>query len=277
MTGTAPIDHALVARPWHRSLRSDGLALGLLLVAVLLTGSVTLLAQLLRHAGIALGHAIAGAGTRLGRGSQRAHFEFGLEKLRRCCELLLGLVLVGGALWLIRVGPEMSLALANQPPVLLALAATANFAWLLWAWPEEERRSAARGVQVVAQLLLTTAAMSQDGQLAHLGGLLAGVLIALLSLRHGARVVVDTVRDLIDRPVDPETLLPLLALIEEAGITLDLIRRLRSRQVGGRIFLELHLRVPPDEPLDRLSARLDSVSAALTKQPFEVDLAIKVH
>ena len=271
-----PLVHGLLARPWQRPLPHDLLALSLLALALAGTGSCCLAAQLVRHGGIAAGHALGAAGLRLSQGRLAARFAFGGDKLGRFGELLLGLVLVASALWLVRIGPEMARALAIRPPVLLALAATANFAWLLWTWPEERRRSVAQVVNVAAQVLLTVAALARDSEIALFGDLTAGLLVALLSLRHGARVVGDAVRDLVDRPVEPETLLPLLEAMEGAGVELETIRRLRSRRAGRRIFIELHLTVPPDETLDQLTARLERVTRALAREPYGVDLAVKV-
>ncbi len=272
-----PLAHSLVARPWHRPLWIDLLALSGLTIVVVLTGSLVLQAQVVRYAGIALTHAIAALGARLARGRQRGHYQFGLEKLGRCCELLLGLALVASALWLIRIGPESTLALARQPPALLAFVATANLGWLAWIWHEERARSGAWVVHVAAQLVLTAAALPRDAHVGHLGALLAGVLIAALSLHQGLRIIIDAVHDLIDRPIDAEALLPVLEALEGAGIGLETISRLRSRQVAGRFFIELHVRVPPDEPLPALVDRLRLADRAVADAGHSVDLVFKVH
>lgn len=272
-----PLAHGLVARPWHRALWVDLLALLTLVLVVILTGSFTLLAQAVRYAGFALTHAIAALGARLARGRRPGEYQFGLEKLGRCCELLLGLALVASALWLIRVGPELTLAMARQAPALLAFVATANLAWLLWIWPEEQRRSAARVVNVAAQVVLTLAAVPQDAHVGHFGALVAGVLLASVSLIQGLRITIDSVHDLIDRPVDAETLLPVLEALEGADIPLETISRLRSRQVGQRFFIELHLRVPSEETLPALTQRLRQADRAVAAAGHSVDLVFKVH
>lgn len=276
MTPGTPIAHGLVARPWRRGTGADLAALAALLAAVLATGSLCLLAQLVRHGGILLAHAIAAFGARLAEGPRRARYPFGLEKLGRCCELLLGLALVASAAWLVRLAPAMSDTLAGRAPLVLALVAVVHLAWLLWIWRDEERRPTARAVTVAAQLLLTLAAAAQDGAVARFADLAAGVLVALLSLRHGLRITIDSVRDLIDRPVDPETLLPVLETLEANGLPLEGIARLRSRQVGPRLFVELEPRPLPGETLADLLRRLEAAERAVRLAGHDVDLAFRV-
>lgn len=276
MRPATPIAHGLVVRPWQRGRAADLGALALLLGAALATGSLCLVAQLVRHGGIALAHAIAAGGARLARGRMRRQYQFGLEKLGRCCELLLGLALVAAAAWLIRIGPAVTLDLAGRAPAVAACAAVAHLAWLLWSWPEERRRSASRWVGFAAQLALTLAAVSQDPAFVRFGDLAAGVLVASLSLRHGLRIAIDAVRDLVDRPIDPETLLPVLETLEGAGIPLETIARLRSRQVGPRLFIELELRPRPDDTLEALTRRLASAGQAVRAGGHSVDLAFRL-
>ncbi len=277
MTAPGLLDHSLVARPRDHRIAGDLFALAALLAVALLTGSFCLLAQFVRHAGIAVGHAIAAMALRHASDRARSHYQFGYEKLGRCCALLLALALVASGLWLFVDGPALAVELGRQPPPLLAFVATANLLWLLWSWADERGRTAARGLGVSAQLLLTLAALLPDSHLAAAGDALAGLLIAGLSLVHGIHIAVDAVRDLIDAPARAAALERTLALLFAAGLDRRALRSFRSRQVGRKLFLELDLDLPEGETVAATRARLERAVTAVAGGSLGLDLSLRLH
>ena len=259
-------------RPWP----VDFAGLLLLVGAAVSTGSFCLLAQLLRSGALWFGRTLSGGILSLAQRRFPARFQFGYEKLQRCCDLLLGVMLVAGAAWLIAIGPSVAHLSLRQSPLLPAVAATANLAWLLWTWRQRMSSRTVHAVALVAQGLMTLGALSVDGHFWAHCDLLAGVLIAAIAFYQGLRNASDAVRELVDSPVQPDDLSTVLDAVLAAGIQREEISNLRARQVGGRLFLELQMKPLSGRSIEQLRARLERVAQAATRAVPRLDLSFKL-
>lgn len=270
------LEHRYVRRPGGRPLGRELASLVLLAVAGLLTSSVCLLAQALRHGGIALGYLVALGVLRVARRRGGALFDYGLEKLARLSELVLGLAMVGGSLALLSLAPSLSAAFSREEPAAIALAAVAYAAWLLWSWRAEAGRGWARAVGLVAAAALTVGALSGDREATLAADLFGGVALLGLAALQGALIFLDALRDVMDSPATRQRVAQALACLHAAGIEAGEVRHLRSRQLGETLFLELHVAPPDDEPLQSLQSRIARARRAATALPFWLDLSVRV-
>lgn len=273
-----PIDleHRLVARPGAHSLRSELLSLAALLVAGIMTASLCLLAQFVRHGGIALGYVIGRIVLKVARRYRVARFDFGLEKLARLSEMFLGLVLIAGSLALLTVATDLSDDFSRDEPATIAIAAAANVGWVLWTWRAERGRGWARAVGLASVAALTLAALSGDRAITVACDLFAGVGLLALATWHGARIFVDALREVVDSPADAGALDSTLECLFAAGIAREELRALRSRQVGNSLYLELKLAPSDEEPLASLHRRIAEARRAAAALPHWLDLSITV-
>jgi len=272
----AVIERALLRVVLLRVLAAELAGLAFLLLTHLATDSLALLAQFARHGCLVLGALIEVLVVRAALRSVKERYAFGLEKLERSCQLILGLVLIGAGAWIVATLAQLAEG-PRQPPMLAALAATCHAAWLLWAWPALAPRSATRPVALAAQALLTAAALSPDADLSRLADLAAGALIAALAVAHGVHVLFDSLRDLLDYPADAGRLEAALQALESAGLPRHWVRRLRSREVKQRIFLHLVLTPADGEPPAALAARLARARAALDASTLNVDVVFSLE
>lgn len=270
------LEHRLVRRPGGRPLRRELAALVLLAGTGSLTGSVCLLAQAVRHGAIALGYLLALGVLRLTRRRGGAHFDYGLEKLARLSELFLGLALVGGSLALLSQAPTLAASFSREAPATVALAAVVYGACMLWSWRSEAGRDWARPTGLLAGVALTLATLGGDREVTMAADLAGGLLLLGLATLHGARVFLDALRDVVDAPAREDLLAPTLACLYGAGIAAGEVRGLRSRQLAGSLFLELHLAPPDAEPLRSVQERVARARRAATTLPHWLDLSVRL-
>lgn len=277
MSQNAVIERALLRVLLPRVLAAELAGLAFLLAAFLLSDSLALLAQTARHGCLVLGACIETLVVRAALRRVPDQYDFGLEKLERSCQLILGLILMIAGGWILSALPALAAEGTQQAPVQAAIAATCHAGWLLWAWPGLAPRGGTRPVALAVQLALTAAALSPDAGAAQFADLLASGAVAALALVQGARVLFDSLRDLLDFPADGRRLAQVLEILRANGLERRRLLRLRSRESKERLFVHLTVAAAPDEPLAALGQRLSQAKAALEATTHNVDLVFSVE
>ena len=271
MSQNAIIARALLRVVLWRILLAELAGLALLLGTFLVTDSLALLSQFARQGCLIAGALIETLIVRVAIRSIREQYEFGMEKLERSCQLILGLILMSAGAAILA---GLSGAGLHRGTADAALAATCHAAWLLWAWPALAPRSATRPVALLVQLLLTLAALSPDAGAARLADLAAATAVALLAICQGTGVLYGSLRDLLDYPAGRARVEQALQTLAAGGLDRATLRRVRSREAEDRLFLHLH--VAADEAPAALAARLARAKAALDATRQNVDVVFSL-
>jgi len=272
MSQNVVIERALLRVVLLRVLAAEFAGLAFLLAAFLLADSLALLAQFARHGCLVLGALVETLVVRVALRSIREQYEFGMEKLERSCQLILGLILIGAGGAILAALP--SAGAVRQLPTEAALAAVCHAAWIFWAWHALAPRSATRPVAIAVQVLLTLAALSPDAGAARLADAAAAGLVAALSIAQGGRVLFDSLRDLLDYPASEARVQQAMHTLVAAGLERRLVREWRSREVKDRLFL--HLRIASEEAPEALAERLARAKAALDATTQNVDVVFSL-
>jgi divalent metal cation (Fe/Co/Zn/Cd) transporter len=262
-----------------------------LLVVALGSGSVTLLGETLRSAliaaaGIWAALALAKAARDGGR-----RYEFGLDKLEQAGHTAIAVALAVAGLWVAgRAFALLVVGASAATPLGFALAATAHAVHglrrgiLLGAQPPlsppclPSPAGLARLLPLlVVQIALTVAALAQDPALALAADCAGGIFLGLLMTVAGARIVWETVPDLIDHPLRRQDEAALARLLVEQGVRPQELIGLRSRRSGRHLFVELTVNPADDGSLDDTCGRLARLRASLEARLGGLDLSIRLH
>ncbi|MFK7159976.1 cation diffusion facilitator family transporter [Marinospirillum sp. MEB164] len=204
-----------------------------------------------------LSDALVLVATHFGRQAPDQDHPYGHDRYETLATLLLGALLIGvaGALaWesLSRLWSETSLTSPHWIALLVALASIASKEWifrftlriatqlnsrLLTANAWHHRSDALSSVVVLVAVLGSLAGFSWLDQLA---ALILGLMIA----RMGVQLIWSSLQELVDTALPEET----TRAIKEAALSISGVRdvhHLRTRRMGNRTLLDIHLQVPP--------------------------------
>lgn len=283
--------------------RSVALGLGLdagilsvLIVIGVLGGSLTIAAESVRAALMAMTELLALlVMRRIHRGTVTG-MEFGTGKLEQGANLLIGGALAAAALWVVAGAVRM---LAGEAPIatplglaLGAIAAAVNCYINLVAWAAVRRAAGAgrslimqgqlraRFVKLLSSLLvqitLTVAALSTDDAVVLLADVAGGLLVAAVMTVTGLAMVRAALPDLLDRAPGAAVRDTVERALDRLPGAAGRLAGLRARRSGGTLFLELTLAVDPALSVAELERRLASLRAALGAELPEADIAIQL-
>ncbi len=185
-------------------------------------------------------------------------FDYGLGKLEQFAWLILGVALMVSGIW---IGSHVFAAIeSNVPassPLGLSLAAILNaintlvnvIGWFAIYFAVRAKSSVALRAQLHArttmvisslfvQVTLTVAALAKDPSIALVLDAVGAIFVSLLMLKNGAQMVVQSLPDLLDAPVEDTTALLIEATVAQC-LPAGQITSLRTRKSGSRIFAEV--------------------------------------
>ena len=253
------------------------------MLAWLLTGSVGLLSDALESFVNLAGATFALAMVTIAQRPADDDHPYGHHKAEYFSAGFEGLLVIGASLAIIWV----SVARWLDPQPLqrldwglgLSLASTVlngALAWLMFRSARTYRSMALEGdARHLMTDVYTSVGVVLGLGLAHLSGWwwldpLAGVVVALNILWHGAVLVWRAAQGLMDVAMDPEQLLQVETVLHaqvqaaqaQTGVAL-LFDSLRTRQAGGHSFIDLHLHLPGDWSLAQAADWRHRTEAAL--------------
>lgn len=253
------------------------------MLAWLLTGSVGLLSDALESFVNLAGATFALAMVTIAQRPADDDHPYGHHKAEYFSAGFEGLLVIGASLAIIWV----SVARWLDPQPLqrldwglgLSLASTVlngALAWLMFRSARTYRSMALEGdARHLMTDVYTSVGVVLGLGLAHLSGWwwldpLAGVVVALNILWHGAVLVWRAAQGLMDVAMDPEQLLQVETVLHaqvqaaqaQTGVAL-VFDSLRTRQAGGHSFIDLHLHLPGDWSLAQAADWRHRTEAAL--------------
>lgn len=224
-------------------------------------------------------------------------FRFGIGQLEQMCNLVIGVCLVLGGLW---VGHQVLQSLffgqAEATPLGLATAAAINainltinvLGWFAMTSAARSNDSAiftaqlrARTVKllssIVVQTTMTIAALAKDPLIAAWLDGLGASFVGALMIAIGGKMAWACVPDLLDRSVPEDLSASLDSILEEAGVGHDEIARHRTRRAGSFPHIELTLRTTRCEWVKELLERAGRLEGSLRRRIPDADITIAVH
>ncbi len=270
----------------------------LLIACGLLTASLTLLSEGIRSLVMLFASVYALVVMRAIHRSRLGHFEFGVGKLEQFVTLVVGLGLIGSALWVAdsAVAKAFGAGGAVPSPLGLALAAVVNainaaintLGWLAMTMAgrgddggdseiyraQRRARAVMMGSSLLLQVTLTAAALAKDAGVAALLDVAGASFVAVLMLVNGLALLRRALPELLDAPPARH----LAAHIREvvAGhVPPGALAGVRARRAGGKVLAEVVLCGDDCRP-GTLERRRRAIEAALAAAGTEVELAMTV-
>lgn len=277
-------------------LADIGITAALLAVGVL-TASLTLFSEGIRSLVMLFASVYALLVMRAIHRSRLGHFEFGVGKVEQFVTLVVGLALLGSALWVADSAVAKMFGAGEAPsPLGLALAAIVNavnaaintLGWLAMVTAGRDgadRDSAVYRTQVraravmmtsslILQVTLTIAALAQDVAIAVLLDIAGAGFVAALMFVNGAMMLRRALPALLDAP-PAAAIAARIRDVVAREVPADALRAVRARQCGDAVLAEVVLeggRVTPAalaRHRERIGTTLagDGVELAMTVAP----------
>ncbi|MCQ4161311.1 cation diffusion facilitator family transporter [Roseomonas sp. GC11] len=244
------------------------------------SGSLTLLAEALRGGLLILLELVVYALMRRIHRGRMAAYDYGSGKLEQFANLVVGLAMAGGAVWLAvkalgrleaaGAAPAGSLWVAAGLAVV-NLGVNAAAAWAMWLAGRDGASVIMTGqirtrlskllssaVVVGAIALSAWAPGSLASRMADLGGTL---FVALVMLGVAARLWRDSLPDLLDRSLDEERQALINRALAARFEDYESLLAVRTRQSGHRVQVEIALGFDPAQPFARIAGVMAAVEA----------------
>ncbi|WP_334176214.1 cation transporter [Pseudoxanthobacter sp.] len=292
----AGIDLSAAQRGQERAI-AVGILLDVLLLApytasAIATGSISILAELLRGA-LLLITEMLGLYTlrRINRG-QLGNFDYGLGKTERAISGLVGVLLVAAAGFVIfrLVTPDDAAEAPRTVGVLAMLAVGANF--LANAGPLYALWRSARGdltVTVLAQLQARFAKtiasatvvvcvaidlFAANRTIGHAADIVGGAIGAAFMIVIGVRLVREALPDLVDRALDESVQMTVTQALARFYHDYDDLDGVRTRRAGNVAHIEIAVRFAPQKTMAEVGRVLDAMAGALKEAIPDADVVV---
>ena len=265
-------------------------------VFVLISGSLTLLSELVR---CVLMTAIEIYSLWLLRGVHRGrltHFEFGIGKVEQFAWLIFGLGLLASGAWVAgQVLQSVTGAEAVVTPLGLVFAAIVNGINLLingvsfYALIQASGRNDSdifraqlrtRGIKfansVFLQVLLTVAALSTDPLVALVMDSVGAIFVVGVMVVSGVSMIAASLPALLDAPLPDDVVTSIgEAMAGEPGLE-AFIHSIRSRRSGRFPHVEVVVRRDADATAEEMDAAVIRIRDALRQAHADIDLSISI-
>jgi len=264
-------------------------------VTGLLGGSLTMIAETIRvWLMLAIEIFSLGVMRRIHRGTLTG-LEFGTGKLEQLANVLIGLGLLGGALW---VGFNVVEIVARDTdtgtPLGLSLAAifgSVNTLINVLAW-DGMRRSLASGpsllmqgqlrarvVKLVSslfvQVTMTVAAVATDEAIVVWADAVGSTFVAVIMLVNALKMLKESLPDLLDQSAGDEVRAVIQRVL--AGHTVDaaMVGRVRTRRSGRRIFVDIAMGFDGTASIAEVDRRIEAIKAAVRHELADAEISIQ--
>lgn len=275
------------------ALAGDTLALTLVVLAAFGSGSLTMLAEMLRGLPLLAVEAWALMMMRAGHRGRLDHYAFGIGKMEQFVWLLIALVRLLAALFVVgRVAEAVLVAQAGASPLGLALAAVVNAVLLLvngtamvaLTRAAGDDREGAIGAQlavrkgmliaaIILQVCLTVAALTRDPAFALALDAAGGMLVAFLMARGGVRMLARCLPDLLDGPPPAALGEDVRRIAAEVFAPAELVS-VRLRRSSRATFAQIVVDPAAFADSATLDRRVAAMDAALHAHGETLDVAV---
>lgn len=219
------------------------------------------------------------------------HYQFGLGKLLQCGGLMLSIVAILVGTWFVVSG---SLMLATNLSLSTALndaiATTAHGLLVVWyglrvfhpvagdrSYRVKRTNLLRFLVLLLAQLVLTISATSQDPILAHFVNTVGTTVVGAVLVIAGFRETWACISDLIDHPMGQEMESRITGVLVGEELQREAMVDMRLRRCARQVFAEITLRPTGDASMRDLSQSLSRYHAALERTFAPIDIAFKLQ
>lgn len=104
---------------------------------------------------------------------------------------------------------------------------------------------------------------------------LAAIVVSFLIIRASVRMVRQSVQELLEVSLSDEIEEQIIRIAEEEPTVSD-VHNLRTRRIGNRIAIDMHLRMPADTTLSRAHDRVTDIETRL-RDSFGAETLINIH
>lgn len=223
-----------------------------------------------------------------------AAFEFGSGKLEQVVNLLLGLSMLIGGLWIVVGALDLIRGTGDiaSPGGYAAAAVFASFNTWENAIAWDAVRRAARGggslimagqlqvrrVKLMSSLLeqatLTVAAVSLDRVVSAWADAAGAILVVGVILHTAAGMLRAGLPDLLDQSVNEETQVAINRMLAKHFEDYDRLDRVRTRRSGDVVYAEVALAFRADLTNAEVNRRIDAMKASLREEIPGADVSI---
>jgi cation diffusion facilitator family transporter len=264
--------------------------MGIKYVAYLMTGSVALLSDAMESIVNVVTAVAALIAIRIGSQPPDHSHPFGHHKAEYFAAVLEGALIIVAALLIVQQAyyALLSPRALNQPVAGLLVNSVATAINAAWAWVLLQRGRALKspamegdGKHLLSDVI-TSVGVLLGLVLATLTGwtildpLLAGV-VAINILRIGYNLSVQSMSQLMDQAASPEIEARIRAAIRANGEGALQAHDMRTRTAGPQTFIEFHLVVPGEMPVEAAHEICDRIEAALEKDLVNTDVLIHLE
>jgi divalent metal cation (Fe/Co/Zn/Cd) transporter len=270
---------------------------GVLIVLVLagiLGGSLTILAEAIRGTLMSVTEIFSLIVMRRLHRGQLAELEFGTGKLEQVANSMIGAAMLGGAVWIIiralalligeqAVGTPFGLAMAAMAG---ALNAYLNF--LAWERMRRALRTEsslvmvgqlkARRVKLASSLFvlvtMTIAALAMDEEVAAWADVIGSLFVAVFIIANALDMLASGLADLLDRSAGGAVREAIDRILARHTGEFGQLARVRSRRSGRVVFIELALRFDPALSIAEVNRRIDSLKLSLGREIEHSEISI---
>lgn len=270
--------------------------ISLMAVFFVVSGSMTLLSELIRSI---LMTAIEIYSLWLLRGVHRGrltHFEFGIGKVEQFAWLIFGLGLLTSGFWVAShvfqsvTGPEpvvtpMGLAFAAIVNAINLVINGLSFYAFIQASGDNDSdifraQMRTRGIKfgnsLLLQVLLTVAALSTDPLVALLLDSVGAMFVAGVMVVSGVAMVAASLPALLDAPLPDDVIASIRqAMANEPGLD-ALIHAIRSRRSGRFPHVEVVVRRDAGTSAEEIDAAIIRIRGALQEAHTDIDLSVSI-
>jgi len=263
-------------------------------IATLVTGSLTMLAELIRGVLMTLIEVFALLVMKRIHRGRITILEFGSGKLEQLMNLLIAGGLLLGGVW---IGVDVVRKLIEQAepgsPASFAFAAVSlavNVFVNTLAWDGMRRATRegssvimtsqlqAREVKLIASVvvlvLLTIAALSIDAVIMLWLDAVGATFVSIFIVRSAFGMLSEGVPDLIDRSVNEEFQAAINRTLVKHFDDYDRLEQVRTRRAGEVVHAEISLGFRPDLTMAEVNARIAAIKDSLRQDIGDADIAI---
>jgi len=273
---------------------ADAALLCVFLLIVILSGSLTLLSELLRGVPMLVIEVYTGWLLWSVHRDRLNSFQFGLGKLEQFVWLLIGLGFLLSSLWLMsQITSALLGEIAQASPLGLALAASANainllinfLAWQAMRNAREEDDSEIFNAQLrartiklttslILQVTLTIAALSRDAYIALMMDSVGASLVMGLMLWRGSLMLKSSLPVLLDAPIAKKLNDRVVEAAQSALPHKLTLANIRTRRAGQFPHVEITLHSAEHLSMEQVKAHCRELRAKVTGSVGHLDLSI---
>ena len=265
-----------------RAIGLDAMIYVPVFVSVVISGSLTMLAELVRGTLLFLIEIISYVTLRRSNRGRFAAFEYGIGKIERMISILVGIGLYVSALFTLHATMariQAPTVLPTSGMILAVVSATANMVINIYCTGDfirslEKQKSLIVESQVrsrivksvasvVVVIVLVTATWLADPKAATLVDAAGAVFVITFMIITATKLLRESVPDLLDRALPENEQLILLRVLTRYFDDFDHFDAVKSRRSGGHAFIDMALEFDQNMPFHEVNRRCAAIERDL--------------